>query len=77
MGLIDDAKRYDAVRAPRRPGGVTCPRCSSDSVIKNGNDGTQPHRQRHPAGHGDDPGPAPPVFRSEKKYASTSSASGP
>jgi len=26
---------------------VTCPRCSSDSVIKNGRDDTQIHRQRY------------------------------
>ncbi len=31
----------------RRPDGVTCPRCSSDSVIKNGRDDTQPLRQRY------------------------------
>ena len=45
--LIDDAKCYDTVRTMRWPNGVTCPHCSSDLVIKNGRDETQPHRQRY------------------------------
>jgi transposase-like protein len=45
--LIDDAKCYGTVRAMRWPDGVTCPHCSSASVIKNGRDDTQPHRQRY------------------------------
>jgi transposase-like protein len=45
--LIDDAKCYETVRAMRWPDGVTCPHCSSASVIKNGRDDTQPHRQRY------------------------------
>jgi transposase-like protein len=31
----------------RWPDGVTCPHCSSDSVIKDGRDDTQPDRQRY------------------------------
>src|SRR5512142_2421585 len=45
--LIDDAKCYETVRTMRWPDGVTCPHCASDSVIKNGRDDTQPHRQRY------------------------------
>ena len=45
--LIDDAKCHQTIREMRWPDGVTCPRCSSDSVIKNGRDDTEPHRQRY------------------------------
>ena len=45
--LIDDAKCYETVRTMRWPGGVLCPHCSSASVIRNGGDDTQPHRQRY------------------------------
>src|SRR3954452_21529490 len=45
--LIDNAKCYETVRAMRWPDGVTCPHCASHSVIKNGRDDTQPHRQRY------------------------------
>jgi transposase-like protein len=45
--LIDDAKCYQTIRDMRWPGGVTCPHRSSDSVIKNGMDETQPHRPRY------------------------------
>ena len=45
--LIDDAKCYETARALRWPEGVTCPHCASHSVIKNGRDETQPHRQRY------------------------------
>src|SRR4029079_9658833 len=31
----------------RWPDGVICPRCSSASVLKNGRDDTEPHRQRY------------------------------
>jgi transposase-like protein len=44
--LFDDAKCYQTIRQMRWPDGVTCPRCSPDSVIKNGRDDTEPHRQR-------------------------------
>jgi len=49
--LIDDAKCYETVRAMRWPGKVTCPLCSSDSVIKDGKDVTEPQRRR--GGHPD------------------------
>jgi len=45
--LFDDAKCFDTIRDMRWPDGVTCPRCSSDSVIKDGRDDTQPLRQRY------------------------------
>jgi transposase-like protein len=45
--LIDDAKCFETVRTMRWPDGVTCPNCSAASVIKNGRDETQPHRQRY------------------------------
>ena len=47
QNLFDDAKCYHTVRDMRWPDGVTCPRCSSPSVIKNGRDDTEPHRQRY------------------------------
>jgi transposase-like protein len=45
--LFDDAKCYQTVRDLRWPDGVACPDCSSASVIKNGRDDTEPHRQRY------------------------------
>jgi transposase-like protein len=45
--LFDDAKCYHTVRDMRWPDGVTCPRCSSPSVIENGRDDTEPHRKRY------------------------------
>src|SRR5689334_21416103 len=45
--LIDDAKCFQAVRALRWPEGVTCPHCSSATVIKDGKDDTRPERQRY------------------------------
>ena len=45
--LFDDAKCFQTIREMRWPDGVSCPRCSSASVIKNGRDDTQPHRQRY------------------------------
>ncbi len=45
--LFDDAKCYQTIREMRWRDGVNCPRCSSDSVIKNGRDDTEPHRQRY------------------------------
>src|SRR3954452_5365985 len=45
--LFDDAKCYRTIRDMRWPDGVTCPHCSSASVIKDGRDDTQPHRQRY------------------------------
>ncbi len=40
--LLDDAKRET-----RWPDGVASPHCSSDSVIRDGRDDTQPNRQRY------------------------------
>ena len=45
--LFDDAKCYRTIRGMRWPDGVTCPRCSPDSVIKNGRDDAEPRRQRY------------------------------
>ncbi len=45
--LIDHAKCYETVRTMRWPEGVVCPHCSSDSVIKDGKDETEPQRQRY------------------------------
>ena len=45
--LFDDAKCYQTIRDMRWPDGVTCPRCSGDSTIKNGRDDTESHRQRY------------------------------
>ena len=45
--LFDNAKCYLTIREMRWPDGVTCPHCSSDSVIKNGRDDTQTDRQRY------------------------------
>jgi transposase-like protein len=44
--LIDDAKCYQTIREMRCPDGVTCPRCSSGAVLRDGRDDTQPHHQR-------------------------------
>ncbi len=45
--LFDDAKCFDTIRDMRWLDGVSCPRCSSDSVIKDGRDDTEPRRQRY------------------------------
>ncbi len=45
--LIDHAKCYETVRALRWPDGLVCLHCSSDSVIKDGRDETEPNRRRH------------------------------
>jgi transposase-like protein len=45
--LIDDAKCYQMIRQHRWPGGVCCPGCASRSVIHDGVDDTQKHRQRY------------------------------
>src|SRR5437763_16988480 len=45
--LFDDAKCYQTIREMRWPDGVACPHCSSASVIKDGRDDTESHRQRH------------------------------
>ena len=46
-GLIDDAKCFALVRRHRWPEGVRCPVCGGDAVVRDGHDGTQPHRQRY------------------------------
>ena len=45
--LIDDAKCFALVRQQRWPEGVRCPACASGSVVRDGFDETQPHRQRY------------------------------
>ena len=45
--LIDDARCFVLVRQHRWPEGVCCPACGSGSVVRDGFDGTQPHRQRY------------------------------
>ena len=44
QNIIDDAKCYQTIRQMRWSDGVTCPHCSSASVLKNGKDETQPVR---------------------------------
>jgi transposase-like protein len=44
-GLLDEAKCFELVRQHRWPDGVHCPDC--DSVIRNGHDDGQRHRQRY------------------------------
>jgi len=46
-GLMDDAKCFALVRQHRWPEGVCCPGCDSSSVVRDGCDDTQPHRQRY------------------------------
>jgi transposase-like protein len=45
--LIDDAKCFALVRQQRWPEGVGCPACGSGSVVRDGFDETQAHRQRY------------------------------
>ena len=45
--LIDDAKCFQTVRDMRWADLGTCPHCSSESVIRDGRDDTQAHRQRY------------------------------
>src|SRR3712207_3866922 len=45
--LIDDAKCFALVRQQRWPEGVHCPACGSGSVVRDGCDETQVHRQRY------------------------------
>ena len=45
--LIDDAKCFSLVRQYRWPESVRCPACESDTVVRDGCDDTQPHRQRY------------------------------
>jgi transposase-like protein len=45
--LLDDARCFTLVRQHRWPEGVRCPGCGSGSVVRDGCDDTQPHRQRY------------------------------
>jgi transposase-like protein len=45
--LMDDAKCFALVRQHRWPESVRCSGCDSPSVIRDGCDDTQPHRQRY------------------------------
>jgi transposase-like protein len=45
--LIDDAKCFALVRQHRWPEGVRCPACGEASVVRDGFDETQAHRQRY------------------------------
>src|SRR5918997_3714982 len=45
--LIDDAKCFALVRQQRWPEGVRCPTCGGASVVRDGFDDSQPHRQRY------------------------------
>ena len=45
--LLEDAKCFALVRQHRWPEGICCPGCDSSSVIRDGCDDTQPHRQRY------------------------------
>ena len=52
--LIDDAKCFELVRQHRWPEGVRCPACGSDTVVRDGSDETQAHRQRYRCRHAPD-----------------------
>jgi transposase-like protein len=45
--LIDDARCFALVRQHRWPEGVHCPACSSGTVVRDGFDDSQAHRQRY------------------------------
>ncbi len=45
--LIDDEKCFELIRQHRWPHGVRCPGCASQSVIRDGRDDRQTHRQRY------------------------------
>src|SRR6478672_2612569 len=45
--LIDDAKCFALVRQHRWPKGVHCPACGSGTVVRDGFDESQVHRQRY------------------------------
>jgi transposase len=47
LGITDDARCYEMVRQLRWPGGVRCPHCDSGTVVKQGRDETESHRQRY------------------------------
>lgn len=45
--LLDNAKCYEQVRLLRWPDGVTCPRCNSQDITRQGKDDSQPEKQRY------------------------------
>ena len=45
--LLDDARCFALVRQHRWPDGVRCPACGSATVVRDGCDDTQAHRQRY------------------------------
>ena len=45
--LLDNAKCYEQVRQLRWPDGVSCPRCTSMDITRQGKDDTQPEKQRY------------------------------
>lgn len=45
--LLDNAKCYEQVRQLRWPDDITCPRCGSQSITRQGKDDSQPERQRY------------------------------
>ena len=45
--LIDDSKCYQTIPDLRWPDAILCPHCSSSSIMQDGKDDTQPHRQRY------------------------------
>src|ERR687890_2788444 len=45
--LLDDAKCFSLVRQHRWPEGARCPACSSSTVVRDGFDEIQAHRQRY------------------------------
>src|SRR4029078_2159196 len=47
LALIDDAKCFALIRQHRWPEGVHCPACGSNTVVRDGFDETQAHRQRY------------------------------
>src|SRR3954469_9186827 len=47
LALIDDAKCFALIRQHRWPEGVHCPACGSGTVVRDGFDETQAHRQRY------------------------------
>jgi len=47
QSLIDDAKCYETVRHLRWAEGVSCPKCDSKRIVKQGFDETQSLRQRY------------------------------
>jgi transposase-like protein len=45
--LLDDEKCFQLIRQHRWPDGARCPKCASESVIRDGVDEKQKHRQRY------------------------------